>query len=156
MSSNASSLSRAPSRVKVHLEVKATDPTDLVSVEVHPRPPSGARSVTSRPPSASQQHFLQGNAAMHSNYSSRPPSSAHQAAETSLRLDDLQQNHQHTTTSLQRLQAMDLFQVLHQVQMCFYVAWSRFSDLVFSDRSGFSDLKRQHWHPCTINSDHWI
>ena len=123
MSSNASSLSRAPSRVKVHLEVKATDPTDLVSVEVHPRPPSEARSVTSRPPSASQQHFLQSNAAIHSNYSSRPPSSAHQGpAETSLRLDDLQHNHQHTTTSLQRLQAMDLFQVvLDQALMCFYV-----------------------------------
>ena len=120
MSSNASSLSRAPSRVKVHLEVKATDPTDLVSVEVHPRPPSEAKSVTSRPPSASQQHFLQNNNAappIHSNYSSRPASSAHQAAETSLRFDDLHHTHQHTTTSLQRLQAMDLFQVLDQVQI---------------------------------------
>ena len=83
----------------MRLEAKPiSDHNDLVSVEVHPRPPS------TRPPSSQQQQnilTLQLNKAA-SSVASRPNS----------RLDALQA-HQKTTSSLQQLQALDLFQSQH-------------------------------------------
>ena len=85
----------------MRLEVKPiSDHNDLVSVEVHPRPPS------TRPPSSTQQQQL--NNILNTLQSNKAASSSVAASRPNSRLDALQA-HQKTTSSLQQLQALDLF-----------------------------------------------